>query len=68
MNKLDQEQMKELEQHLADYQQVDKNRIFFNDIAKNNLVAVTHCFRTFKVRYIVISSGMPKMAMVQVLN
>lgn len=68
MNKLNQVQTEELEQHLADYQQVQKDRIGFGEVSSKNLVAVTHCFKTFTVRYITMSSGMPKIAKVHVLN
>ncbi|HFU74988.1 MAG TPA: hypothetical protein ENK66_01950 [Arcobacter sp.] len=68
MKTLNQKQIEELEKHLVDYQQVKKGRIGFGEIAKNNLVAVTHYFKTFTVRYITMSSGMPKIATVHVLN
>jgi len=68
MYKLNRKQMKELEKHLEVYQGVEKERITFGKVAKNNLVSVTHYFKTFAVRYITISSGMPSMAMVDVIK
>jgi len=68
MYKLNKEQMKELEKHLDTYQQVEKERITFGEVAKNNLVSITHYFKTFAVRYITISSGMPTMAVVHVIK
>jgi hypothetical protein len=68
MKMLSRKQLEELEQHLSDYQQVEKAMVGFGEIAKNNSVAVTHYFKTFTVRYLTISSGMPKIATVHVLN
>ena len=40
----------------------------FAEVAKNNSVAQTHYFKSFTVRYLTRSSGMPKIAMVYVVN
>lgn len=63
---LNKTQIKELEEHLLEYHQVD--RVSFGEVAKNNLLAITQHFKSFTVRYITISSGNPKTAMVHTLN